>query len=138
MSFGFSVGDFIAISTLAFKVHKACRGSSESFDNISTEVASLHVVLKEVAELISENDMSPTKQKSLAIITRGCDGVLKDLQALVAKYELLPMKSRIAWDWAKYGMEDIGELRSRLTSNIGLLNIFMRFVAFILDSKLRT
>lgn len=74
MSFGFSVGDFIAVGTLAFKVHKACRGSSESFRNISMKVASLHIVLKEVAELLPQNDLSQSKRESLAVITQECDG----------------------------------------------------------------
>lgn len=46
----------------------------------------------------------------------------------MTKYDGLPAKSRITWDRARYGLENVAELRSRLTSNIALLNLFMRSV----------
>lgn len=127
MSFGFSVGDFIAVGKLALAVYRSCRDAPESFSNISMEVLSLHAVLTEVGELIANQEMLPTKQNSLAVITQGCDSVLKDLQALVLKYEGFGSQSKRTWDRLKWGTKDIAELRSRLISNTLLLTAFMRF-----------
>ena len=53
--------------------------------------------------------------------------MLKDLQALVLKYEGLGTQSKRTWDRLKWGSKDITELRSRLTSNTVLLTAFIRF-----------
>jgi hypothetical protein len=53
MSFGYSVGDFIAVGTLAWNVYKLCKAAPVSFGNISMEVPSLHVVIKEAEKTVS-------------------------------------------------------------------------------------
>jgi hypothetical protein len=52
MSFGFSIGDFVAVGNLAWQVWKSCKDAPESFRNVSQEVLSLHAVLKEIEELL--------------------------------------------------------------------------------------
>ena len=52
---GYGVGDIIAIANLgvqAWKVYKKCKAALEIFRNISTEVLSMHDVLKEVEEAL--------------------------------------------------------------------------------------
>jgi hypothetical protein len=128
MSFGYSVGDFLAVGQLAWKVYKSCRDAPESFSNISGEVLSLHAVVKEVEETISDEPLSPSRQRSLATISLGCEGVLRDLQALVLKYQSLGSQSKRTWDRMKWGLNDVAELRARLTSNTVFLTAFMRHV----------
>jgi len=89
MSFGYSVGDAIAVAQLAWTAYKSCRDAPESFKNISIEVLSLHAVLKEVEETLSEHPPAASKQDGLAAVTAGCSSVLQDLQRLVQNYESL-------------------------------------------------
>jgi hypothetical protein len=89
MSFGYSVGDFIALGQLAWQVYKSCKDAPGSFRNISSEVLSLHAVLKEVEETLLSYTLPKSKQASLVTITSGCQDVLGDLQSLVNKYESL-------------------------------------------------
>lgn len=126
MSFGYSVGDFIAVGHLAWSVYKSCKEAPESFGNISVEVLSLHAVLKEVEELLEDQPLSASKKNSLATITSGCQDVLKDLQRLTKKYESLGTKSKRTWDRMRWGSNDIAELRQRLTSNTVMLTAFVR------------
>jgi len=77
MSFGYSVGDFITVGQLAWTVYKSRRDAPESFNNISIEVLSLHALLKEVEETISDHPL-PESKASLATITSGCQDVLQD------------------------------------------------------------
>lgn len=126
MSFGFGVGDFLAVGKLAWAVYKSCRDAPDSFKNISIEVLSLHAVLKEVEETLSEQAISASKQHSLATVTTGCRCVLEDLQTLVTKYENMGSQSKRTWDRLKWGSNDIAELRARLISNTVLLAAFMR------------
>lgn len=126
MSFGFSIGDFIALGQLAWKVYRSCKDAPECFKNISQEVLSLHAVLREVEENISAQTLPVTRQSNLKTIGDGCRNVLEDLQSLVDKYESLGTQSKRTWDRMKWGHEDIAELRSRLTSNTVLLTAFIR------------
>jgi hypothetical protein len=76
MSFGYSVGDFIALGTLAWSVYQSCKGAPESFNNISLEVLSLHAVIKEAEETIFAQPLITTKQKRLKAVGDGCYHVL--------------------------------------------------------------
>ena len=100
--------------------------SAGSFRNISSEVLSLHAVLKESEETLLVPPPSPTSVARLRIVLEGCTHVLNDLQALVKKYESLGSKSKVTWDRMKWGTEDITEIRARLTSNVALLTAFIR------------
>lgn len=106
-------------------VYRSCRDAPESFGNISIEVLSLNAVITEIVEILSKEQMTPARTNNLAVITRGCEKVLKDLQALVDKYENLGTNSKRVWDRMKWGLEDVAELRARLTSNVVLLSAFM-------------
>ena len=124
--YGFGVGDFVAVGTIAWNVYKSCRAAPGSFSNISNEVLSLHAVLKEADETIFRSPLSPESQARLKIIGDGCQCVLGDLQALVDEYESLGTQSKRTWDRMKWGQEDINEIRTRLISNATMLTGFIR------------
>jgi hypothetical protein len=135
MSFGYSVGDFVTLGQLAWKVYKSCKDAPESFSNISQEVLSLHTVLKEAEEILSEQSLSASKQVSLKTVSDGCYRVLQDLQCLLARHESLGVKSKRTWDRLRWGSQDIEALRSRLISNTVLLVAFIRYARYITESK---
>ena len=128
MSFGFSSRDFTALGQLAWTVYKSCRDAPGSFNSISSEVLSLQAVVKEVEETLSGHPLPKSMQASLAVILTGCREVLQDLQALIDRYESLGSQSKRTFDRMGWGMNDIAELRARLTSNVVMLNTFMRHV----------
>jgi len=115
MSFGCSVGDIISVSALAWKVFKACKESSEEFKNLLSEVASLHLVLKETEELVAENGSSlrGDQGSQLLHIAGGCHKVLNEVEGLLEKYESLGTKSQRTWDRMKWGVEGIANVRTR-------------------------
>ena len=127
MSFGFAIGDFLAVGELAWKVYKSCKSAPESFGSISQEVLSLHALLKEVEEAYSRQTLTKAQKERLATVRDGCQSVLEDLQKLVSHYESLGTQSKRTWDRMRWGTEEITELRARLTSNIGMLNAFIRY-----------
>jgi hypothetical protein len=122
MSFGYSVGECIAVGTLAWQIYKSCKGAPESFGNIHLEVLSLHVTLKEAEETVFAHRLSPAQQEHLKTVGNGCHRVLEDLQMLVRKYESLGTQTKRTWDRMRWGAEPLAELRARLTVHIGLLN----------------
>jgi hypothetical protein len=128
MSFGYSVGDFIALGTLAWSVYQSCKGAPESFNDISSVVLSLHAVLQEAEETIFAQPLSPTKQIRMKAVGDACHHILKDLDNLYKEYQSLGTQSKRTWDRMKWGSENIGELRARLISNTGLLTAWIGYV----------
>ena len=124
MSFGFGVGDIVTISTLAWKVFKSCKDASEDFKNLSGEVVSLHVVLKETEDLVTENEINRDQTTQLRQIAAGCQKVLEDVEQLLTKYQSLGSKSQRTWDRLKWGKESIADLRARLTSTTSILSAY--------------
>ena len=124
--FGFSVGDFMAVGTLAWNVYKSCKAAPKGFSDISNEVLLLHAVLKETEETIFRSPSTPESQERLMTVGDGCRCVLNDLQALVEKYKSLGTQNKRTTDRMKWGAENIAEIRSRLTSNTAMLTAYVR------------
>ena len=124
MSFGFSIGDFITVSSLAWQVYKSCKDSSDDFKTIANDVVSLHIVLKEIEEQYKEQTLERNQQVHLAKLTQNTRNVLKDLEALLEKYDSLGTQSQRTWDRMRWGLEDINKLKERLTSSTTMLSIF--------------
>lgn len=125
MNFGVGIGDVYLVTKFAWNIYKACKESGDDFKKLSSEVASLHVVLKESEEYIEEyTDLPASRKNRLKILTDGCDGVLKDLEKLLKSYESLGTQSQRTWDRMRFGLEDLADIRSRLISQITLLTAF--------------
>ncbi|KAI1482255.1 hypothetical protein K445DRAFT_376914 [Daldinia sp. EC12] len=125
MSFGVGFGDLVLASKLAWNVYKACKDSGENFKRLSSEVASLHVVLKETQDYIDEfPELDISRKNRLNILTDGCNATLEDLQKLLKSYERLGTQAQRAWDRMRFGLEDLADIRSRLVSNATLLTAF--------------
>jgi hypothetical protein len=84
MSFGFSLGDVIPLSALAWNCYKSCRDLSEQFQRISREVGNLKAVLDETIEAVQDNQpLSPTREERLMRVMEECQQVLIDLEELL-------------------------------------------------------
>ncbi|KAI1769432.1 hypothetical protein GGR53DRAFT_158260 [Hypoxylon sp. FL1150] len=125
MSFGVGFGDLVLASKLAWKVYKSCKESGDNFKRLSNEVASLHVVLKETEDYITEfSDLDTSRKNRLTILTDGCNATLEDLDKLLGSYERLGTQAQRTWDRMRFGLEDLADIRSRLVSNATLLTAF--------------
>ena len=124
MSFGFSAGDFVTIPGFAWQVYKSCKDSSDDFKSLSTHVAALHTVLKEIEDQISEQTPNMILTERLTTLGETCRGVLIDIESLLRKYASLESQTQRVWDRMRWGLEDIRELRGRLVSSITLLTAF--------------
>ncbi|KAI0799290.1 hypothetical protein GGR55DRAFT_692823 [Xylaria sp. FL0064] len=125
MSFGVSFGDVVLASTLAWRVYKACKDSGESFQRLSADVASLHVVLKETEDYLGEfHDLDVSRVNRLQILTTGCHDTLKDLERLLRSYDNLGTQVQRTWDRFRFGLRDLTDTRFRIVSNVTLLTAF--------------
>ena len=127
MSFGYGVGDIMAISGLALKVYTAYKDAPDDYRNIADEVNSLHIIIEEAARHFESTTLGDKKQQRGKEVLVGCQNVLKDLDALIEKYNALVSSDRSqVFQRIKLGTEDIVTLRARLTSNTTLLNSFIQ------------
>ncbi|KAI0120901.1 hypothetical protein F4776DRAFT_231747 [Hypoxylon sp. NC0597] len=125
MSFGVGFGDLVLASKLAWTVYKACKDSSENFKRLSSEVASLHVVLKETEDYLNEfSELDTSRKNRLTILTDGCNATLQDLEKLLNSYDRLGTQAQRTWDRMRFGLQDFADIRSRLVSNATLLTAF--------------
>ncbi|KAF7555607.1 hypothetical protein G7Z17_g2037 [Cylindrodendrum hubeiense] len=131
MSLGFGFGDFLAVIQLANGVRRIFISAPEQFKNISDEVRSLSIVLQDVELIIAEQEPDLSEKADLEIIANGCRNVLEDLENTLSKYYELRTEPKgfgrgikRAWKRLKWEPDDITEIRSRITSNITLLNAF--------------
>ena len=99
-------------------------------------VRSLSIIVEDVKVVLSQRNLTSDQRKELADIFVGCKNVLNTLRKTLDKYQELdsdPMcsgpksfgfKLRRGWKRLRFEPEDVQELRSRITSNISLLNAF--------------
>ena len=130
MSFGFEVGDVLAVSKLAWDVYTAYKDAPEDFRNISDEIKSLHIIVDRNKDRFQDKTLNSNEQVQLREILQGCTNVLGDLDILHTKYMSLgsaqsSSSSSQAIDRIKWSQENIAELRARLMSNTTLLNAFL-------------
>lgn len=98
MSFGCSVGDFVALGTLAWNLYKSYKAAPGSFQSLSLDLLSFHAVLKEAEEAVFARPLSPSKQRGLNPVHDGCYGILKDLQSLVDRYDNMGTQGKRTWE----------------------------------------
>ncbi|EEU34254.1 uncharacterized protein NECHADRAFT_85540 [Fusarium vanettenii 77-13-4] len=86
MSFGFGVGDFIAVLELVNKVRKDFRSAPSQFEDISKEVRSLSIVLSDVEVTASETELDAYQRSDLQHLVSSCQDVLETLEETLDKY----------------------------------------------------
>ena len=149
MSFGYGVGDVMAVSRLALKVIIAYKDAPGDYRNISDEVESLHIIIKKAAQHFESTSLGDDSRQEGQKVLKGCQNVLEDLDTLIEKYNSLASASASASTSTSQvlqrmklgasqvlGTEDIATLRARLTSNTTMLNGFIqRFVILTITMK---
>lgn len=135
MSFGFSVGDFLAVIHLVNKVRKDFVSAPDQFRQISNELRSLENTAHDVEVLLSGRDLSPAHEQHLKEITKDCYIVLKDAQETVNKYSSLKSrgtgftgKATRLWDRLQWEPDDVRDLRDRITLRVTSCTFFVEML----------
>ena len=131
MSFGFGVGDFLGVGTQVWNVYSAYAGAPEQFRNFSQEILSLHVVVKTVEDQLHNTGpgditltMSAKHMDDLKTLHDGLQTIMKELDALLKKYQSLAENHSLSFDRLKWGQEDLVGFRERILMHVGLLTAF--------------
>ena len=151
MSFGFGVGDILAVGALVRNVSAAYANAPTEFQKFSHEMMSLHAIVRKVEEQLGisafddiggagaglSNRSGPQPATSpegmeilsmrdrdeLKILYDGLRTIMNELDDVLNKYRSLPL-SHNPIDRFRWVQEDLGGLRDKLRLNITLLTAF--------------
>ncbi|KAI0155915.1 ankyrin repeat-containing domain protein [Pestalotiopsis sp. NC0098] len=131
MSFGFGVGDFLAVAKLANDIRKDYADAPDQFRQITSDVRNLAIALGDVDVSLSARDVGDAQKVNLRDIRESCRSVLEDTSKVLNRYSSLDTKTvsvhgrtRRVWNRMRWEPDDARDLRSRITANIAALNSF--------------
>lgn len=129
MSFGFGVGDLLAVVELATKIRKRFVDAPAHLKAVSDEVKSLSSLIQDVEVDITNRDMTTDRLDRLDTIVSGAKSVLEDLDAFFEKNRAVSEKGRASLKriWSRFSLDsgDVRDLRARLTTHVTLLGTFL-------------
>ena len=95
-------------------------------------VRSLSIILQDVEVVVPQRDLTSLQKTDLEEIVQRCGNVLEELGKTLDKYQELDSsskslggKSRRVWKRLTWDQEEIDRARSRITSNVMLLNTLL-------------
>ncbi|KAK6073153.1 hypothetical protein SCUP515_07016 [Seiridium cupressi] len=116
MSFGFGVGDFLAVIKLANEIRTVFAGAPDQFKQITADVRNLSIVLQDVEVFTIEHDVTEAQEKNLHEIRESC--------RLDSRGGTHRERAKRLWKRVQWEPDEIRDLRSRITANITALNAF--------------
>ncbi|CAG8895583.1 unnamed protein product [Penicillium egyptiacum] len=132
MSFGFSIGDFLAVLQLANDLGGRFAQAPREYKAIKDEVESLIFALNRINGF-NEEEFDDQQKDGVNQVIQSCDIVLQDLDSRLQKFHVLAEDStpdwagkvRQAWKRIRWNQAEINNFRSRIVSNISLLNLII-------------
>ncbi|KAI8168311.1 Vegetative incompatibility protein HET-E-1 [Colletotrichum sp. SAR 10_70] len=135
MSFGFGVGDFIAVLDKAKLYRERFADAPDHFDSLSREIASLTSILEYIGHV--EDQLTEDEKEALAPSIKESTKLLGELEKIfnentsLEKHEgtskLISLKPRAVWRRLRIKPEDIQKLRQRITLNVHFLTAIKGF-----------
>ena len=132
MSFGYSVSDIFTVILFAWKIYNSCTSASDDFKDVSREVATLHLLLKETERYLSNQngELNSDWEARIRNLEDGCKEILADLEKILEKYKSLGKSSKKLKDKVRFALlEDIKSIRGRLMSCIATVTAFNSSIA---------
>lgn len=142
MSFGYSIGDVITVTQLAWRTVQNARKACGEYDELTREVLSLHIVLRRLEQELEkpENPINDVKsgdtyKEELEDVFDGCKRVLNILDQVLTKYNALSERERSGrklWQQIRFGngkMTDLAEMRGKLTYYTSAMSLFLNMVS---------
>ena len=140
MSFGYSVGDAILLTQLAWKTVQNTRKACGEHDELTQEVLGLHIVLRRLEQEISKpesplNRSGDAYKEEIEITIRGCSKLLRVLDNILEKYNRLSEEEkswRKLWQKIRFGngeIADLQDLRSKMVTNTSALSLTLNMAS---------
>ena len=125
MSFGFSVGEFIKVGELAYKLVSACKAAPAEYHELGDLCQEVGIVIESCKPLDPKTVLKKQHVKNIALLSANCRATLQRLKTLLGKYENLDtvqnLGKRIRFTTTKSERENI---RNRLNQHILFMGAF--------------
>jgi hypothetical protein len=111
MSFGFAIGDFVAVGQLAFTLYRDCfmvaKGAPQEFQALKGELSNLHNTLKILEEELKNPksilvEAGEDRVRMVKEMVSGINVTLKKLEMVATKYGILGDGSKGRKVWVKF------------------------------------
>ncbi|KAF5229133.1 hypothetical protein FAUST_10605 [Fusarium austroamericanum] len=127
MSFGYSVGDVLAVIALANKILRDFVGAPEQFKSINQDVRSLSIIIQDAYANLDQ--ISEGHAGRFSEILDTCQTLLHKLESMISKWSVVSDTSKgktvqKMWKRLRWEPDEISDLRMQITSKITLLNAF--------------
>jgi hypothetical protein len=124
MSFGFGVGDFLAVGQLVLTLYNACGGAPGELLELRKDLGSLHIQISGLVLQAQDPDSlirrkGAGKRPEWLQIRDNLEYTLKELQDLVKRYERMGKK---AWLRVQLGLTNLTDLRGKLAFHLQAMN----------------
>lgn len=133
MSFGFGIGDILAVSNLADELYRHCyvvaRGAPQEFQLLLQEIGTLSKSIMILKQEISNPDLVPllsgeNKLRVVSEMIAQVKGTLSDIRTIAEKFQRIrdmPLSRRkMIWIKFKWSAEasELGSLRNKVSSGL--------------------
>lgn len=127
MSFGFSVGDFLAVGKLTLQLYRSFKDAPGEFSEISRQLSSFYIIIHDLEDQAQDatsllNRRGTARKEELLDLCNNLQATLEELQGLYSRYKQMGSS---AWLRFSLGQQDLTSLRSNLTLHIALIDQFM-------------
>jgi len=137
MSFGFGVGDFVAVGTLIFKIGTTLRessGSSAQYQELVLRFDCFEKLLKTVHNQITGSQLPPSTVRAIGVHVSRCEPLLQKFNKTTEKYKSSlsqggsGKKFKDNWrkiGWGMYKRDEIMELYDGLGMQIDAIRLLL-------------
>ncbi|PMD24556.1 hypothetical protein NA56DRAFT_551271, partial [Hyaloscypha hepaticicola] len=135
MSFGYSIGDIVGLTQLAWKIVQNTRKAVGEHNSLTHEVTNLHAILLRLEHSASSENPDPSLNPHNDISTQALRHALeslrealRDLDEILEKYNVLSETQRATtklWSKIRFGngpMLDLGQIRVRIVTYMAVIN----------------
>ncbi|GKZ66165.1 hypothetical protein AnigIFM50267_011005 [Aspergillus niger] len=130
MSFGYGVGDFLAVVNLAKTIKERFVNAPEQFKQISEASKTLCNVLRDIEDTYQQAGLNTKQKKHLDDVYRSCYHDLNELLRRLDKYQELNIGTkslggayRRFWKRLKWDQAELAELHQRIHSDIHVFSL---------------
>jgi hypothetical protein len=137
MSFGYSVGDAVALVQLAWNTYQGAKKACGEYDELTSAVGSVHQVLQRLQRDLANPESllhraDDDRRQELSDLGSGCEQILKIMSTIVSKYNTLAEQKRgpkKMWKRIQFGngeMHDLADLRSKLSTHTSAIVVSLQ------------
>lgn len=137
MSFGYSIGDFIAGANLSYKLFKALsssRGASQEYQEAVMEISAIHQAFLQVGRMTSNPTLSHATINAASCIVLSSMSIIDDFLERTKRYrERLCGRTQgntlsDSWQkmgWALFGKEELKALKDALHLKLNSISVLL-------------